>query len=478
MKWTSGIPVSYLTFGNVNFKNLAPDYRCNVKNVTHCNGIAPSPCVDLSEVKSRTYGTLYPVAGASVCTLMLLSNLAEVEWVNIDCYDKLLAHTLCVNSRMNTQVDASNRITLNKPICSASDIAKGQFCYRFKWKQFRTILNILKCSKPVNTKFIVILEFLFEAIATPFPLVLLPQDSVQASVQTYQHDKYFTSHAEEETFEAQGFYVCQEKQLRSHTKQNIFKCKKGGFVAFVFVCDDKVDCPNDRSDELFCKCRVDKHRKNNKRVLCKSVTDVNGRILCGSLYFVARDKNCHKFVDLTSGQNNVAPKQDMFCKGNIAIDAKLWNDLIPDCTEAEDELYLTAILEIGFMFQCNKVYELPCRFGHSKCFNISDICSYKLDKNNFQYPCQNGGHIENCNKFECNVMFKCWQAYCIPWSYVCDRKWDCPTGDEESYKPVCGTKATCINMLRCINMKHNCIHLQNVCDGEFDCMLGDDEMLC
>ena len=38
---------------------------------------------------------------------------------------------------------------------------------------------------------------------------------------------------------------------------------------------------------------------------------------------------------------------------------------------------------------------------------------YKLNEDNHIVPCRNGGHIENCGKFECNMMFKCPDFYCV-----------------------------------------------------------------
>ena len=44
-------------------------------------------------------------------------------------------------------------------------------------------------------------------------------------------------------------------------------------------------------------------------------------------------------------------------------------------------------------------------------------------------------------------MFKCSSSYCIPWSYVCDSKWDCPEGDDEQ----CEGNSTCSEMFLSVN---------------------------
>ena len=75
------------------------------------------------------------------------------------------------------------------------------------------------------------------------------------------------------------------------------------------------------------------------------------------------------------------------------------------------------------------------------------------------------------------MKFKCPDYYCIPWSYVCDGKWDCPNGIDEFKEHNCSSIRECHNMFKC-EKSQVCIHLGDVCDGHFDCTLGDDEYFC
>ena len=93
-------------------------------------------------------------------------------------------------------------------------------------------------------------------------------------------------------------------------------------------------------------------------------------------------------------------------------------------------------------------------------------------------PCRNGSHLENCEKFECNVMFKCPNYYRVPWTYVCDGKWDCPYGEDEYNIEVCIGKSVCEKMFKCRNEHRKCISVSNVCDNQLDCLHHDDEMFC
>ncbi len=150
-----------------------------------------------------------------------------------------------------------------------------------------------------------------------------------------------------------------------------------------------------------------------------------------------------------------------------------------DCKQdAEDEAELKSLLTNASISLCSNASELHCFPGHSKCFSIQDICSYKLDDIGYLRPCRNGGHLQSCSAFNCVHNFKCDFAYCLPWKYVCDGLWNCPGGEDEKFARICGNKSVCIGMFKCRNAPHKCLHIGNVCDGNVDCPIGDDENLC
>ena len=63
---------------------------------------------------------------------------------------------------------------------------------------------------------------------------------------------------------------------------------------------------------------------------------------------------------------------------------------------------------------CKHTDQIPCVEGHSVCYNITDIFVYRLNKYHQLVPCRQGEHLQNCEEFECNNMFKCPNFYCIP----------------------------------------------------------------
>ena len=69
-------------------------------------GETSTRCVNLIHLKSKVRGTLYPKSkGPERCSMMLLSNLAEPEWIQISCTEKLLVDVICVKRTGNIQWD-------------------------------------------------------------------------------------------------------------------------------------------------------------------------------------------------------------------------------------------------------------------------------------------------------------------------------------------------------------------------------------
>ena len=204
---------------------------------------------------------------------------------------------------------------------------------------------------------------------------------------------------------------------------------------------------------------------------------------CHFNYFMQVTGICQKynFNKWAKNYQTLLENQDMnkfMCNNGKSFDSSLINDLVTDCgPEAEDEPLLLSLKKTGHMFHC-KPQEIPCMEGHSMCFTFLNICLYQLDTKKHLIPCKNGGHLENCKNFECNMMYKFPNNYCIPWAYVCDRKWDCPLGEDESTNTVCGRENVCEKMFKCRNEHRKCIHIGNVCDSQVDCLYNDDELFC
>ncbi len=161
------------------------------------------------------------------------------------------------------------------------------------------------------------------------------------------------------------------------------------------------------------------------------------------------------------------------------------NDLFVESSQEDkehEEGHLIELLTNLSVRICSSDYHLPCREGHSHCYDVSYICYFFIDKSGHIFPCRDGGNVFDCTSFDCNMRYKCLKSYCIPWIYVCDGKWDCPNGEDEHFPEICGKNKNCEGMFKCqfsdVYSKLSCIPLMKVCDKEFDCPSRNDELLC
>ena len=162
------------------------------------------------------------------------------------------------------------------------------------------------------------------------------------------------------------------------------------------------------------------------------------------------------------------------CKSGLEIDILLVNDLVSDCEPENDDEFILASQAEGFKFLCSVEGKLPWFNGHNKCYNISEICTYKLNHFRHLIPCRTDQHLVSCENYECNMTYKCPG---VPWAYVCGGKWDCPSCYDEYPEQTCGQFRICSLMFKCKNSQ-SCIHLDDVCNRQKDCRAGDDKYIC
>ncbi len=423
------------------------------------------------------------------CFLMLLSNLATPVWVSENCDTKFLTHSFCFQNT-NEDSDAETPQNTSSPVCPQSQILKDTKCYLFIWfheSQQNASATTASCAKhgnvPTQATDLNTFEFIFKATAQ-FPALISQSitENFSAHLEVFQYEKFQNTFVKRNFLaantDAKGFYICTGNSEKVTRATNLFFCVNGESISKKYLCDGTIDCPNDNSDEVGCMCEIDD--VSHVPTTCKElVTKQEEEPRCSFLYFVDRDRNCHKFErNIHNGTN---PQRKLFlCSDGLQIDLELKNDLFPDCTNDEP-----LILEkVDFIMEnmvlghtCSLPHQLPCLQGYPRCYNVTDICIFQLRGNKYLEACRNGGHLMNCKQFECNKMFKCKDSYCIPWSFVCDGKLDCPNSDDESYSPICQKTPVCLHMYKCREV-NTCVHLANVCDTHEDCLHLDDEIFC
>ena len=412
---------------------------------------------------------------------MLLINLAEPEWISVDCNESWANDVLCEIKDKTNYYQSNNSSFPLLHACFNGFIFLSGMCYSFLWNavNFHHKYDV-DCPKGSNIfkKYLGIESFqnLFNAVDAPFPPILSSDFQF-----TFTYDRYLNIYRYKKhpvnSKNFKGFYICSDKVRSVSIGNHLFKCFEGTYIMKKHICDGVVDCPGVHGlDEWGCQC------EEITSTNCKWMIKSKGRKICSPFYYLSFDGTCQLF-QFRKNDNPVkiqSEKQHKIfkCDNGFIISSSMVNDSIPDCgPNAGDEFYLQVSLHSAFTETCISLSEseIPCIKGHPKCFNISQICIYSLNEYGHLVPCRTGGHLENCEAFQCNMMYKCPGYYCIPWNYVCDGKWDCPSGLDE--QNGCNHKRGCNAMYKCKNSQM-CIHLGSICDGLHECPHRDDENLC
>ncbi len=447
-----------------------PSYRCpgTSHNIIKTSNIL---CPNLMQTRENATSDLYPLtSGPQKCTIILLENLAQPDWVNIDCHDQLLPGFLCMSPKDDinmTETGVQQQICI---FCSPNVLYFKQKCFVFEWINNLTSNNqkLQKEKKVQGLEQLWELSEVFTATRCPQPPLLTTNNTALQCVQHPDHSYCEVFIPKEDV---SGYMVYLDTYKPAPVGDNYFRCVKGSSVHLESICDGSFDCPNDKSDETNCNCIENSTTQFLEH--CKFLVSKN-KVICGPLYYKTSSGNCILFANKYQKQISFENFNHVSCVNQF--DISLQNDLVVDCNISEEN-HLINVLK-GQLSFCKHQMEFPCLEGHSKCFNISHICLYSLTNYGLLFPCRNGGHMETCQFFSCNKHFKCVNSYCIKWTYVCDTKWDCPSGDDEYFLPICGNKSMlCVNMFKCWGQQI-CVSLISVCDNTLDCPAQDDEQFC
>ena len=329
-----------------------------------------------------------------MCTLMLFTNLAEPEWISINCHKKIIGDILCMvprNVATSTNISQQVDLVMFKNQCH---LINGK-CYHFSWG-FQN--DISGYQSPINAKSTLIdMEHIVTAINGEFPPFLSFNTLISYCKITnkWKFQKVTELHIGLHIFLLSG---------QSYIKyRNVFECEKDIFISYVFVCDGKKDCPGDVAfDEMACTCKKNESLSNK----CKYIDRKDGIKTCSLFYLAMKDGKWLLYTLVNTSNLKITDPKFNFTNSLITV----------------EPIVLQSVLNL----RCKEYGLLSCKHGHSNCYNLAEVCNYRLDENNLLTPCMSGEHIENFREMQCSMKFKCEGFYCIPWSYICDGKWDCP----------------------------------------------------
>ncbi len=423
-------------------------------------------CTNFVHMAQNSTEKLYPISfSVKICTAILLTNLAEPNMVNVNCNDKLLPYVACMASvKQNKMLNYHSQHTEH---CPAETLFLDRKCLHFQWVESQRKLAKLLLKEQnliLSLKSLHNIGILTDSVQGQFPpvFVLSMENRSKVIMVSCQklHCKKACTNDPISTSHVSGFAILPVPLADIFTGGLTLKCKTGVHVNVMVICDGQVDCAQDKSDEMDC------HYSN-------SVLLNQSNIPRRFLFFVTVEGD-HVLFGSKPSINTLGDFLKVSCTDSPILFFQ--NDLVVDCSPSEEQNLIELLS--GIPAHCETPSQLPCQEGHTKCFNVSNICMYMFNMYNHLHPCRNGGHLENCYDFQCVRSFKCTTSYCIPWTYVCDGKVDCPTADDENVFNMCQkVKRKCTGKYKC-SRTSQCILLVSLCDGLPDCPIKDDEFLC
>ncbi len=418
--------------------------------------------LNISHIYSKAHNAIHPVTHSFLCTALFLNNFADTEWINIEC-DEPASTTILCSFQTNVTRQVSQSDASDDDIYNHSCIMVRGACFLFAHssnipaKQVKQAL-VFKTNRVWLRQMNILV--MLRAVRTELPPFVLFQQKRSVKLEKV-HNSFVNRYLRTEG----GMLLFPLKPTKFVGGGNIANYFDG-YVSIQQHCSVQHFSPNQSKHEWCNKFfHTEKPLSQPQRSFQKQHIDTHHR------------HQSQTQTNLSVPTGNCCERSVFHCGGAKAISSCLLNDLVVDCGEmAEDEHLLQHII-LPSSIQCIIPGQIPCRKGHPRCFSVSDTCRYHLNSQSVLSFCRTGEHLENCVLFSCNMMFKCPSFYCIPWSYVCDGKLDCPFGQDEDLQSSCKGEERCRSKFRCLE-SDVCIHLGDVCDTKMDCPLDDDEQYC
>ncbi len=459
--WQTGDPVTFQSWWQSSGASTL-DLFHNVRQPSLQGWKIKTPTNHSNYPNKGTLQHFYPVINITKkCTMMLVHKFHDIRWLQVNCDGRVFNSVFCHIFTEQGQEIIEQPCLLS---CSLDSIKINRSCFSFQWCPLEnTCFSCLHDTSHAYHLFLV-LEYLLDTVlqaAKVDYLSVTPQrnfDDIFHNLLAFKQGYY---HIDKRL----GTCVKQSKVILSGIESML--CKHKVTVSVLLFCDGKVDCsPNDNTDEANCVCKGN----DTGPTMCKHVFH-QGKKSCNKLYYMTKSQLCVPYMIRKSSVITTETQQQTelpFLRVVQDKNNKTSSRANPSSI-TDDSFKLTST--------CTDRGKLLCRKNEHICFNISDICIFKLTKLFTLIPCETGDHLQNCQNFQCNMMFKCPHVYCVPWGYVCDGKWDCQLGLDEVDELNCGLSRICTDLFKCQNSQ-KCVHQGNICDQVVDCPYADDEELC
>ena len=210
-QWETGSPLSFQLYEYTNYKTRVIYY----KHFGYREKIYYK-----ENITASTF--LYPFMYQNHrCTVMLLFNLAEPDWISVPCAERTQSQVVCYLQHTNLKDEnpANIKSATDSYLCSAGHILIQETCHMFVWINRRdSTRDICKKYKamPVSIKSVKLLTQVFDAVSlkNEFPPLFIENTANSAYLIKFQRSLNMLKYKYQIVpfSHARGFYVCNCKK--------------------------------------------------------------------------------------------------------------------------------------------------------------------------------------------------------------------------------------------------------------------------
>ena len=229
--WENKKTVSFQQYKNNNFRQKdLTSFACTYYENARKDGT--TRCFDLKHQKNKAFGSLYPNSSShEQCSMMLLSNLAEPEWIQIGCTEKVLVDVVCIiKTNYSKTTNINNHVNENGLICPINAISKDTRCYLFSWHSIKKSTDLklywrLNFAVPVQGLDIQYFLYLFDVIQNVLPPILYQTD--RGKLYRFTYEKYLSVYHFNQTIlsntNVEGLTLCTLQKISIVNRDNVFQ---------------------------------------------------------------------------------------------------------------------------------------------------------------------------------------------------------------------------------------------------------------
>ena len=176
---------------------------------------------------------------------MMLTNLADPEWITVDCNEPVTHYVFCVFEDKNNQstIVSTAEILIYNVMC----LIINNTCYLFEY------YKICNCMMHINIPHISMFQHLFDAVSVAFPPIFVDNFKYMMTFQRYG-GIYLYEKQETNKTSADALSIATGIPFEVIIGGNIFNCTNNVFISISFICNSMNDCPGDfPQDEIGCE---------------------------------------------------------------------------------------------------------------------------------------------------------------------------------------------------------------------------------